>query len=105
MNKLLLVADNFRNTVLLECIYEWYPDKPLVYYMMTDCSIRVYRSFTTIFHKCMNIAINVFSGIMLNAFNDPLCSKLCWHNRWGRSSTVVTVPLRTTSHESISFSF
>ena len=24
MNKLLLVVDNFRKTVLLECIYKWY---------------------------------------------------------------------------------
>ena len=52
-----------------------------------DRSIRVYQLFTAIFHKCMNIAINLFyifpinAGIMLNAFNDPLCSKLCMHNR------------------------
>ena len=35
----------------------------------------------------LNIAVNVYftlpcySGIMLNAFNDPLCSKLHWYNR------------------------
>ena len=36
----------------------------------------------------LNIAIHViyiiiscYAGIMLNAFSDPLCSKLCWHNR------------------------
>ena len=33
-----------------------------------DCSIRVYQSF-------------VKNLIMLNAFSDPSCSKLCWHNR------------------------
>ena len=39
------------------------------------------------FPQILNIAINVYftlpyyAGIMLNAFNDPLCSKLCWHNR------------------------
>ena len=29
------------------------------------------------------IAINLFYifPVMLNAFNDPLCSKFCWHNR------------------------
>ena len=26
MNKLILVVDNFRKTVLLECIYKWYPN-------------------------------------------------------------------------------
>ena len=25
--------------------------------------------------------ISYFAGIMLNAFVDLLCSKLCWHNR------------------------
>ena len=35
----------------------------------------------------LNIAINIYftlpcyAGITLNAFNDPLCSKLRWHNR------------------------
>ena len=48
-----------------------------------DCSIRVYRLFTTIFHKRINMAIYLFYifPIMLNAFNDPLRSKLCWYNR------------------------
>ena len=38
--------------------------------------------------QMLNIAINIsftisyYAGIMLNAFNDPLGSKLCWHNRW-----------------------
>ena len=37
----------------------------------------------TIFHKRINIAIYLFYifPIMLNAFNDPLRSKLCWYNR------------------------
>ena len=52
-----------------------------------DCSIRVYQSFAA---TCRNIAINPFyiinfisyyASIMLNVFSDPLCSKLCWHNR------------------------
>ena len=25
--------------------------------------------------------ISYYAGIMLNAFSDLLCSKLCWHNR------------------------
>ena len=49
--------------------------KPTImhYYMMTvvleyiDCSLRV----STILY---------YAGIMLNAFNDPLCSKVCWYN-------------------------
>ena len=55
MNNTPHVADNFRKTVLLECIYERYH-----YYSMTVVS--------TIFHKCTNIAINVFT-----------CFLLCWH--------------------------
>ena len=49
------------------------------------CSIRVYQSFTIYnFPQMFNIAINIYftlpyyAGIMLNAFNDLLCSKLCW---------------------------
>ena len=47
---------------------------------------------------CINIAIYVFyisyyAGIMLNNFNDPLCSKLCWHNR--------RVPVRDQQHHII----
>ena len=41
-----------------------------------DCSNKVYQSFITIFKK-----YSYYAGIMLNAFSDPLCSKLCWHNR------------------------
>ena len=48
-----------RKTVLLECIYEWCPSIPLDL-SNDDCFIRVYRSFTSIFHKHMNIAINIF---------------------------------------------
>ena len=40
-----------------------------------DCSIRVYQSFVLQFFK--NISYD--AGSMLNAFNDLLCSKLCWH--------------------------
>ena len=55
-----------------------------------DCFIRVYRSFTIHKHNfphLLDIAINInftipyYAGIMLNAFNDLLCSKLCWHNK------------------------
>ena len=51
-------------------------------YYHCDYSIRVYRSFTAIFYKCMNIVANVykmFPAIMFNAFSIPLCSKLCLH--------------------------
>ena len=39
------------------------------------------------FPQMLNIVINIYYtlpyyvGIMVNPFNDPLCSKLCWHNR------------------------
>ena len=40
------------------------------------CSIRVYyRLFTTTFHNALHFPI------ILDIFNDLLCSKLCWHNR------------------------
>ena len=32
--------------------------------------------------------ISYYAGIMLNAFNDLLCSKLCWHNRLVPSPTI-----------------
>ena len=55
-------------TILLGCISE--NTNVLV---DTDCSIRVYQSFVK--------NISYYAGIMLNAFSDLLCSKLCWHNR------------------------
>ena len=41
-------------------------DVKVYYYVLiyNDYSIRVYRSFTTIFHKCMNTSINLFSYIL-----------------------------------------
>ena len=45
-----------------------------------DCSLH--------FPPMRNITINIYftlpyyADIMLNAFNDPLCSKSCWHNQW-----------------------
>ena len=35
MNKSILVVDNFRETVLLECIYELYTSIPLNYHTIT----------------------------------------------------------------------
>ena len=46
MNKLLLIADN----VLLGCIYKWQQNIPHVLFD-NDCSIRVYKSFVTVFQK------------------------------------------------------
>ena len=44
--------------------------------------------FVATFIKCINILLNIsyYAGIMLNAFSDLLCSKLCWHNRLVPSS-------------------
>ena len=46
------VADYFIKTVLLECINEGIK---IYHYALSygDCTIRVYRLFTTIFHKCL----------------------------------------------------
>ena len=54
-----------------------------VYHTMTV--LLEYINFIAILHKCINIAImylthSCYVGIMLNAFNDPLCSKLYWNN-------------------------
>ena len=45
-------------------------------FLNNECSIRVYQSFVAIFKS-----IFYYAGIMLNAFSNLLCSKLCWHNR------------------------
>ena len=50
----------------------------VLYHMMTVLLEYIDRSQH--FSQMLNIAILHFP-IMLNAFNDPLCSKLCWHNR------------------------
>ena len=42
--------DNFRKTVLLECIYEWYLSISLKSQTI-ESIIRVYQLFTAIFHK------------------------------------------------------
>ena len=54
------VADNFIKTVLLECINEGIK---IYHYALSynDCSIRVYRLFTTIFHKCLILILLIFS--------------------------------------------
>ena len=31
-------------------------------------------------HSLQVSIIPYYAGIMLNAFNDPLCSKVCWYN-------------------------
>ena len=64
----------FRKTVLLGCIYKWL--KNTLYVLLdNDRSITVYQSFAAIFQN-----YSYYAGIMLNAFSDLLCSKLCWHN-------------------------
>ena len=56
------------------------------YYAMTV--LLEYKIVHYNFLQMLNITINTYftlrsyADIMLNAFNDPLCSKLCWHNRW-----------------------
>ena len=53
----------------------------MLYYMVTV--LLEYIDHSLKFPQMLNIAINInftiscYAGIMLNAFNDPLCSKLC----------------------------
>ena len=68
MNKLLR---QFRKTLLLGCIYNWRLSK-LPVFLDNDCSIRIYQSFVTIYKNSF-----YYVGIVLNAFSDLLCSKLC----------------------------
>ena len=69
-------------TVLLECINEESKYTIMLYHTLTVLLEYIDNSL-----QMFNIAINIYftllyyAGIMLNAFNDPLCSKLCWHNR------------------------
>ena len=49
MSNSLMLQSFFIKTVILECINERYHYAQSYY----DCSIRVYRSFSTIFHKCL----------------------------------------------------
>ena len=46
--------------------------------------IIIHYNFTQILNNTINIyfVLPYYAGIMLNAFNDPLFSKLCWHNWW-----------------------
>ena len=67
MNNSLHVADNFIMTALLECINEWYQ---VCHYALSygGCSIKVYRSFITIFHKRLILLLHLFYNFLL-----------CWH--------------------------
>ena len=58
--------------VLLGCIYKW-QQRSLYVLLDNYCSIRVYQSFVVIFSKLFPIML----ALMLNAFSDLLCSKLC----------------------------
>ena len=35
----------------------------------------------------LNFNLSFYASIMLDAFKDLLCSKLCWHNRPGPSAS------------------
>ena len=38
--------------------------------------------------------ISYYAGIMLNAFNDLLCLKLCWHNRLVPTHLFIHLPCK-----------
>ena len=61
-----IIMPNYTMTVLLE-----YIDRSLQF---STNAINVY------------FILPYYAGIMHNAFNNPLCSKLRWHNRWVPSS-------------------
>ena len=75
MKNSLRVPNYVIETVLLECIYEWYQK---YYHTMTvlleymDCFLQ-----DALILLLMCLSISYYTDIMLNAFNDPLC----WHNR------------------------
>ena len=46
----------------------------LMLYHKGDCSIKVYRSFTTIFQKCINISIYLFYIIAIMLALSLMCS-------------------------------
>ena len=73
MNNSLHIADNIYKDCLLECINEWYII--MLYHTMTV--LLEYIDHSLQFPQTLNPIMR----IMLNAFNDPLCSKLCWSNR------------------------
>ena len=61
IHKFVWIAGNFWKTALLEWICEYSSMRVYHYTLLDDdCSIRVYKSFPTIFCKHMNIAISVF---------------------------------------------
>ena len=71
MRNSLHVADNFIKTVLLECINESY--QVYHYALLHDgCSIRVYRLFITIFHKCAYLIL-----ILISILHFPIMLALC----------------------------
>ena len=62
-----------------------------IYYYLMTVLLEYIDCLLLLLHKCRNIATNPFyminfisyyAGIMLNAFCELLCSKLCCHNRW-----------------------
>ena len=62
--------DNFRETVLLECIYEWY----LVYTAVCRTMTVLLEYIDRLLRFVLILHISNYAGIMLNAFNNLLCS-------------------------------
>ena len=59
----------------------------MFYHTMTvllEYIVIVHYNFPQMLNSAININFTVpyCARIMLNAFNDRLCSELCWHNRW-----------------------
>ena len=60
------------------------------YFSVSDCSIRVSRSFVQ-FLCPLHKNCTYYASILLIAFTQPLCQKFCWRNRRVPSCVVVTV--------------
>ena len=73
LNKSLLYSRQFRVTVLLGCIYNG-----------SVGSLRQVKAYQSYAFVAIFKHISYYAGIMLNAFSDLLCSKLCWHILYNR---------------------
>ena len=73
-------SKQFLYKLLLECINE---STSILYHTMTvlldytDCLLQFFINAYIAINICF--VLPYYVGIMLNVFNHPLCSKLCWH--------------------------
>ena len=61
----------------------------VIYHAMLQCSYILHIMLNIMLMRKLNSIY--YAGIMLGAFNNLLCSKLCWHNRPGLKHTTSTL--------------